>query len=129
MSALANAFMSRKSFLHGKGVMPEQIAEVEKQLGLSFSDEYREYLTAYGIVAYDGHELTGITKSNRLNVVAVTTEARKKQPGIPDNFYVIEEVGIEELIIMQNEQGEIYGCAPNYKPKKICDSLHDYVSK
>lgn len=129
MSALTNAFMSRKSFLHGKGVTSEQIAEAENQLGLSFSDEYREYLTAYGIAAYDGHELTGITKSDRLNVVAVTAEARKNQSGIPDNFYVIEGVGIEELVIWQNEQGEIYGCAPNFKLEKISNSLHDYIAK
>lgn len=78
MSALKEAFAAKTSFLSGKGVPPEQITQAEQELGLSFSDEYREYLSDYGIGAYDGHELTGLTKSKRLNVITATTEARKR---------------------------------------------------
>ena len=129
MSAITDAFESRKSFLAGKGASPEQISQAEKQLGLSFAREYREYLSSYGIAAYDGHELTGITKSDRLNVVSVTKEAKARYASIPTDYYVVEQVGVEELIIWQNGNGEIYGCAPNYKLGKICDSLRDYIVK
>ena len=127
MSAIKDAFDSRKSFLAGKGASPEQISQAEKQLGLSFAQDYREYLSTYGIAAFDGHELTGITKSDRLNVVSVTKEARARYTIIPAGYYVVEQVDVEELIIWQNGSGEIYGCAPNYKVEKICNSLHDYV--
>ena len=127
MSAIKDAFESRESFLAGKGASPEQIVQAEKQLGLSFAQEYREYLSSYGIAAYDGHELTGITKSDRLNVVTVTKEAKARYVSIPADYYVIEQVGVEELVIWQSGTGEIYGCAPNYKLEKICDSLGAYI--
>ena len=127
MSAIKDAFESRKSFLAGKGASPEQISQAEKQLGLSFAQDYREYLSTYGIAAFDGHELTGIAKSDRLNVVSITKEARARYASVPADFYVIEQVDVEELIIWQSGSGEIYGCAPNYKVEKICNSLHDYV--
>lgn len=127
MSAIKDAFESRKSFLAGKGASPEQISQAEKQLGLSFAQEYREYLSTYGIAAFDGHELTGIAKSDRLNVVSITKKARVRYASVPADFYVIEQVDVEELIIWQSGSGEIYGCAPNYKVEKICNSLHDYV--
>ena len=127
MSSIKIAFESRKSFLAGAGATPEQISTAEKMLGLSFSQEYREYLSVYGIAAFDGHEMTGISKADRLNVIKVTQEARAKYPNIPADYYVIEQVGVEELIVLQSGNGEIYSCAPNYKLEKICDSLSAYI--
>lgn len=129
MSAITEAFASKLSLLSGKGSSSEQIAQAEQELGLSFSEEYREYLITYGVAAYDGHELTGLTKSQRINVVAATKEARKRYPDLPSDCYVIEEAGVEEIIILQNTKGEVYGCAPNFKLEKICDSLSAYVKK
>lgn len=129
MSAIKDAFESRKQLLAGNGVSPEQVAQAEKQLGLSFAPEYREYLSTYGIAAFDGHELTGITKSDRLNVVAVTKEAKARYTDIPADYYVVEQVGVEELIIWQSGSGEIYGSAPNYDCRKICRSLSEYIAK
>ena len=128
MSALLDAFASKTSFLSGKGATPEQVSQAELELGLSFSDEYQEYLIQYGIAAFDGHEMTGLSKSKRLNVVSVTSNARKKYPDLPSNLYVVEDTGVEELIILQSSDGEVFGCAPNIRLEKICDSLSDYIS-
>ena len=128
MSTLTDAFAAKNSFLSGKGISNEQISQAEQNLGLSFSEEYREYLSLYGIAAFDGHELTGITKSNRLDVVSTTIEARKRYPDLPGDLYVVESTGIEELIILQNTDGKVFGCAPNYRLEKICDSLSDYIA-
>ena len=129
MSTIIDALNARTSLLTGKGVSPEQIAQAEQELGLSFSEEYTEYLSTYGIVAFDGRELTGITKSKRVNVVFATLEARKKYQELPADLYVIEEAGVEEIIILQDSAGNVYRCAPNTELKKIYDSLSDYVSK
>ncbi len=128
MSTLTDAFEAKTSFLSGKGVSPEQIAQAENELGLFFSEEYREYLSLYGIAAFDGHELTGITKSKRLNVVSTTNEAKKRYPDLPKGLYVVEDTGIEELIILQDAEGIVYGCAPNYRLEKLSDSLSEYIS-
>ena len=102
MSKIMDAFATKTSLLHGVGGTPEQILQAEQELGVPFSEEYHEYLSLYGIAAYDGHELTGLSKSQRLNVVFSTLEARKKYPCLPAGLYVVEETGIEELIVLQN---------------------------
>ncbi len=128
MSALLDAFASKTSLLSGKGATPEQVSQAELELGLSFSDEYQEYLIQYGIAAFDGHEMTGLSQSKRLNVVSVTSDARKKYPDLPSNLYVVEDTGVEELIILQSSDGEVFGCAPNYRLEKLSDSLSEYIS-
>ena len=129
MSNVIDALNEKSSLLVGKGSSPEQITQTEQELGLSFSEEYREYLSAYGIAAFDGHELTGITKSERLSVVSATLEARKKYSELPADLYVIEETGVEEIVILQDSTGAVYRCAPNAKRRKICASLSEYLSK
>lgn len=96
---------------------------------LSFSKEYKEYLKTFGITAYDGHELTGITKSPRVNVVDVTNAERKKNQDIPADFYVIEETDVDEIVIWQAEDGKIFYSAPNRELAQLCDSFAEYVLK
>ena len=49
-----------------------QITDAELQLRISFANEYKEYLAAFGAIMADGIELTGIAKSEHRNVVAQT---------------------------------------------------------
>lgn len=129
MTSIIGALESRKRFLSGKGISADSINDAEKALGLSFSDEYREYLLKFGIAAYSGHELTGISKSERTNVVNVTLKARKRYPEIPLNLYVIEETNVEEVVIWQSDTGSMFYSAPNLPLTKLCNTLCEYVLK
>ena len=129
MSAIIEAFTSTSSFLSGEGVSQDRIMQAEAELRLQFSDEYREYLSLWGIAAFDGHELTGITESCRLDVVTATTKAKKRYPMLPANLYVIEETNIEEVIVLQDTTGTIYGIGPNHQLEVIDSSLSDYIKK
>ena len=80
-----------------------------------------------GAIIAEGVELTGIAKSKARDVVAVTLEERRINKEVPDDFYVIENLGIEGIIVWQNEKGEIYETSPNNQVKKIYDSLSDYI--
>ncbi len=126
MSKIIDVLEAKRRFLSGDGVSDKEIKEAEKRLGVKFNSEYVEYLSKYGVGAYSGHELTGITSSDRVNVVAVTLKYRNKIEGT-EKFYVIEDTGIEEMIIWQAESGEIFRTVPNAKCKKIADSLSEYI--
>lgn len=115
-----------KSYVSGT---KEDIINAEEKLKLCFSEEYKKYLTAYGFVTYEGHELTGICKSKRLNVVDVTLDERNITPYIPNDWYVIEQLNIDGIAIWQSSTGEIFQTAPNTNPKKICNSLAEYIVK
>lgn len=117
----------KEDFVHGIGVKKEDILEAEKQLNISFAKDYVDYLSEYGQVSYDGHELTGIGFVERLNVVTVTLEERKHNQNI--NGYVIEKVGLDSIVIWQDEDGQIYQTSDTNGSKIIASSLLEYIQK
>lgn len=104
----------------------EEITAVENVLGLRFAQDYREYVATFGAASFAGHELTGICKSDRLNVVTVTMEERNNMV-VPADWYVLEQANIDGIVVWQNSAGAIYQTVPNTNPKKLCESLAEYI--
>ena len=113
--------------LYSTGVGAESICAAEGTLDLYFSSEYKEYLMKMGIAAVNGHELTGISKSDRVNVVSVTKEERMRNPQIPKSWYVVEQAHIDGIVVWQNGEGQIFASQQLCDPVKICDSLDEYI--
>lgn len=106
-----------------------QITDAELQLEQPFADEYKAYLSAFGAVIADGIELTGITKAEHRNVVLRTQQERALNGKVPRTMYVIENTGVDGIIIWQDKNGSIYQTSPNTNPTKIAASLADYIKK
>lgn len=121
---IIDSLNKKYDLIHGKGVSDESIAAAEKALNLIFADEYRKYLGTYSRVVYDGHELTGVSKDARTHVVDVTLEIKNNEETIPKEWYVIEETGVDGIVIWQDAEGNIY-----QNERKICSSLAEYVDK
>ena len=115
------------NFCSLKGVSHEIIKEYAELLHLNFSNEYTNYLKQYALASVNGHEITGIVNSKRLNVADVTMKNRKFNPEIPMNLYVIEELQIDDIVVWQDENGIIYQTVGISKPKKIFSSMVDYL--
>lgn len=115
-------------FNAGVSASTEKITLAENELGVCFSEEYKEYLKGYGIASVYGHELTGIFDSKRLNVVDVTFSERQYNDNIPKDWYVLEQAHIDDIVIWQNEKGEIFQTCPGNQPLKIADSIIEYLS-
>ena len=49
-----------------------EVTAAEKELGVIFAEDYREYVLKYGVISGRGIELTGVTSAKRLDVVTVT---------------------------------------------------------
>lgn len=128
MKDMINTIKSKDFFSFSVGSSEEQVLAAEEALGLNFTDEYREYLSAFGTASFDGHELTGISKTSRLNVVDVTKEERQKYSDIPADWYVLEQLHIDDVSIWQARSGEIYQLMPGAKALKICDSFSEYIN-
>ena len=105
-----------------------QITDAELQLRISFANEYKEYLSAFGAIMADGIELTGIAKSEHRNVVSLTKKERELNPKVPNTMYVIENTCVDGIIIWQDTAGIVYQTQPNSAPKKIASSLEEYLS-
>ena len=86
MSDIIDILKNAPEYIGGNGRTDTEIETAEKQLGIKFSPDYRCYLKDIGLACFDGHELTGICKSARLNVVDVTLLQRQR---VSDAYFSI----------------------------------------
>ena len=114
-------------FLCQGAAKKDEISTAEKQLGVRFSEDYRAYLLNYGEVSFGSHELTGICRSERINVVNVTEEAKKLYGNFPSDCYVIEDTYFDDIYILQNTNGEVFEISPEKTITKIADDLKGYI--
>ena len=127
MNNLITLIQSKPDFYKLNPASDEQIINAESELSLTFSEDYKVFLRAFGVASFEGHEIVGICNSSRLNVVEITKENKIKNPNIPSDFYVIEELNINGIIILQNKNGEVFQTLGQEKPVKIANSLIEYI--
>ena len=114
-----------KNLETGTPAMDEQVKEAEETLGLTFAKEYAAYLKAYGLASGRNIKLTGITRKVGRGVVPATLSARKANPGMPNNMYVVMDD--DEASVLQDEDGSIYLLWPDKEPEWECNSLTEYL--
>lgn len=110
-------------------IYPTDISFAEKALGVNFSADYAHYVQLYGSVIGDGIELTTLLPNKRNNVIHATEIGRSLNPLVPRNLYVVEDPGIDGILIWQNHNGEIFESRPNKAPRMIYKSLAEYINK
>ena len=120
---------SMPNFIGSNGRTEKEISDAEKKLGTAFANDYRAYLKEIGLACFDGHEFTGLTNTLRLDVVAVTNSKREHSKAINSTWYVVEEAGIDDIVIWQSTSGTVYETIANSYSKKIANSLSEYISK
>ena len=127
MSDIINVLKSQKHFYSKAGVSGTEIQRAEDDLQLKFTAEYAQYLAAFGADSVNSHEFTGLGISPRLDVVAVTLGEREKNPNVPHDLYVIEQLHIDDVVIWQSSDGSVYQTIGTSAPVKICDSLCAFI--
>ena len=125
MSDIINVIDGLEGLVSMQGVSKDEIAVAEKALGLSFAVDYTAYLERYGLASAKHIEITGLEKSKRLNVMDVTLSERQKKL-LPADMYVVDNTGIEGILILQNAMGEFFELQ-NGKAKKIYNNLSEYL--
>ena len=117
----------KEDVLRGKAATMKEIQSAEKELGLKFANDYKEYLLTFGDITYEGHELTGISFSKRINVVDVTKKIKRNLKHIPHNYYVLEDANYDGIVFWQNEEGIVFRSIGKSEPIKAYDSLMDFL--
>ena len=127
MSEIIKTLKKLPDLLPLKSATMTEISDAEIQLRLRFANDYKEYLNEFGAIMANGIELTGIAKSENRNVIFVTKQEWELNPQVPQNMYVMENVGIDGIIIWQDSDGAIYQSLPGKNPQKIFDNLVAYL--
>lgn len=104
------------------------IKTAEETLGVTFAEDYRQYLRSFGFVSTDGIDLTGLAKANRSNVVTVTKMARELFEQFPAGMYVIaQDHPKDDSFVLQNRDGIVYLLDSENPPVKYADSLAEFL--
>lgn len=128
MKDIIEVINSLQDLLPIKSATDTQITDAELQLRVSFSDEYKKYLSVFGAIMADGIELTGIAKAEHRNVVTVTKKERGLNSKVPNTMYVIENTHVDGIVIWQDTNGCVYQTKPDATPQKIAESMAEYIS-
>ena len=113
---------------HTEGCSFKQIKEAQLELGITFPDEYIDIIKKYGAISFYGTEWTGINVGGYLNVVSATKQEREMNSAFPLDCFVLENQGIDGLIVICNEKGEIFSIQYS-KIEKIYSSISDYLDE
>ena len=108
------------------GASDEQIERAEKRLNLKFSKEYIEYVKKFGAIGFFETEWSGLNIDGYLNVVNMTEDERALNEFFPKKYFVVENIGVDRMLIISNEEGKIYSIQYD-KIKFLCDSLSEYL--
>lgn len=127
MSRIIEIIERLENLLPLKPATIDNVQDIETELGLLLAEEYKEYIQVYGAIIADDVELTGVAKSKSRDVVQVTQREWAANEQIKHTMYVVENVGIDGIIIWQDASGSVYESRPNHSASKIADSLAEYL--
>lgn len=128
MSAIIEKIKKIDKLYHAKGCTTKQIMEAQKELGLTFPDEYVDIIKEYGTISFYGTEWTGLNVDEYLNVVSVTKQEKEMNNAFPADCFVLENQGIDGLIVIANEAGQVF-ILQFSKIEKIHDSISSYLDE
>jgi len=94
-------------FTKSNAVLDTEISEAEHTLGFTFDLAYGDYVSSFGIIAYESVELLGlgVPKDSYLNVCQATIDVRNSLENYPDNSVVLETIGEKNWVIYTMHSG------------------------
>ena len=126
MSIIVDKLKSVPDLLHLNGCVTSQIRDAQQALGIVFPEEYVEYVKEFGAVSFYGAEWTGLNVSGSLNVVTATMQERRLDSSFPNDVFLLENIGVDGLMIVMGEDGKIYSFQHG-KKAFLYNSLCEYL--
>ena len=128
MKSIVETIQSLPNMISFKPATNREIMNAEIELRVSFAEEYKSYLLAFGAIVATGIELTGIAKAKHRDVILVTKQEWDMNVNVPHTMYVIENTGIDGIIIWQSSEGKIYRTTTGSQPVQIAESMNEYIT-
>lgn len=126
MNSLITCINSLPSLKYSGGVSADEVNKAEQSVGVKFSDDFKLYLMNFGQLQARGIELTGISSKTSTSVVRITKDEFERE-SFSHEYYVIEDLGIDGILYLQNRKGQVFEYCPGKAPKLYADSLVNYI--
>lgn len=123
---LKQLFENKNVFSTG-GVSVSEVEKAEKELAVSFPEEYKELLVEYGAISVGTHEIAALGVEGYLNVVNLTIEERQLAPNNDlEEYIIIQNIGSEGMLIVLDSEGTVYEYATG-ELKQIYKDFYSYL--
>jgi len=117
----------------------DEIRNAERELGVNFPPEYREFLTKYGAALGLGYEIAGLTHQDPneppmwQSVVSATRLLRDGhgKVGAYDDLIVISGDGMDVTFYLRTKgeaSGKVLALGPGVE-KEVASSISEFISK
>ena len=126
MKEILEKISSKHKVFKGNGVPDDAIVSAEKLLGITFPAEYRKYLRECGVLSFGAHEIMGLGVEGYLNVVEATMKERGLGGTFPTDCVVIENVGIDGVLVIMDSAGRVYSLKGPSK-RLVANSIAEYL--
>lgn len=113
-------------FMSIGGAEASKIAQASEILGVEFAEDFKKYTQTFGAIRIDDIDLCGVVDYDAISTVALTQEMRDFSD-FPMDCYVIESLGIDDIVCVQKSDGKVYQYAPDSELELIADSLGEYL--
>ncbi len=127
MMSLKILFENKKVLSTG-GVDIQTVEQAEMELAFKIPSDYKELLLQYGALAVGTHEIAALGVAGYLNVVELTKQERALASNQLDNHIVIENLATEGLLIVLDEEGQVYEYQNNTL-EKIYSNFKAYLQE
>ncbi|RLL43929.1 hypothetical protein D8M04_13580 [Oceanobacillus piezotolerans] len=102
------SLFENKKVLSTGGVDSHTVEQAESKLSFTMPIDYKELLLNYGAISVGSHEIAALGVNGYLNVVELTLKERALAKNQLDNYIVIENLATEGLLIVLDEEGQVY---------------------
>ena len=108
------------------------IQNLEQKLGFALSDEYKRYLSTFGVIVFDAYDTygLGVPDDYYLNVIAAFSDLGR-DPTYPKNTVPLLEIGDGQYYLYDNQARKVLVWAtPNGGIVRVLeDGLEDFLIK
>lgn len=126
MSKLVD-YINGLSVKENKGSCNEDsIRKAEQELGLVFSEEYKDLLLNFGTASLNYIDILSTINNDHYNVVSKTKELRSVFSNLDANLYVVVDAGVDGVYALQDKNGKIYEINGS-DIMEAYDSLLDFI--
>lgn len=130
ISELENLAKERKTTLYkGTPASDEQISAMQKQLGLTLGEEYKQFLKNFGFLNAEYLEFYGICGENNAipSAIFATLSMREKIPNFAKDLIVIGDVGDGNFYCIDCKDN-VYYCQYD-KVNRLNQTLGEFLAK
>ena len=118
----------KKNYQYSNACSLIEIEEAEKELNLKFADEYKQVLLECGKVSNEYLDLS--SPNNPLaDVVNTTKEVRKLYRNLPRDCYVLVDVGVDGIYVLQDGRGKLFDIDEDDEIYQSYPNLETYLEK